>query len=70
MPYNPMYSNLITLAEAVRIALQQVNGTVVKAELDTENGRMVYEIGIRVGFAVYEVTVDAATGQILQIDYD
>lgn len=35
MPYNPMDTNLISLAEAVQIALQQVNGTVVKTELNT-----------------------------------
>ena len=70
MPYNPMDTNLISLAEAVQIALQQVNGTVVKAELDTDNGRLVYEIDIRVNYAVYEVTVDAVTGQIIRIDYD
>lgn len=70
MPYNPMDTNLISLAEAVQIALQQVNGTVVKAELDTDNGRWVYEIDIRVNYAVYEVTVDAVTGQIIRIDYD
>ena len=70
MPYNPMDTNLISLAEAVQIALQQVNGTVVKAELDTDNGRWVYEINIRVNYAVYEVTVDAVTGQIIRIDYD
>ena len=65
-----MDTNLISLAEAVQIALQQVNGTVVKAELDTDNGRWVYEINIRVNYAVYEVTVDAVTGQIIRIDYD
>jgi len=65
-----MDTNLISLAEAVQIALQQVNGTVVKAELDTDNGRWVYEIDIRVNYAVYEVTVDAVTGQIIRIDYD
>jgi len=30
-----VYGNLISPAEAVQIALQQVNGTVVKTELNT-----------------------------------
>ena len=70
MPYQPIYNLPISQAEAVEIALRQVNGTVVKVELDTENGRWVYEIGIREGFVYYEVIVDATTGQIIGIDYD
>lgn len=70
MPYHPMYNTRISREEAIQIALQQVRGRVFKAELDTENGRWVYEIGIRVNYAVYEVTVDATTGQIISIDYD
>jgi|LFRM01.1.fsa_nt_gb uncharacterized membrane protein YkoI len=53
---------------AIQIALQQVPGQVIKVELDDENGFLVYEIDIRTQTGVYEVHVNAATGQILKIE--
>lgn len=53
---------------AVQIALQRVPGQVIKIELDYENGILVYEIDIRAETGVYEVHVDAASGQILKVE--
>lgn len=55
---------------AIQIALQQVPGQVIKVELDYENGILVYEIDILTISGVYEVHVDAITGQILKIERD
>lgn len=63
--------NGITVDEAIRIALQQVPGQVVKVELDRENGVLVYEVYIRTpGGRLYEVKVNAATGFIVEVDLE
>ncbi|HEY8422200.1 MAG TPA: PepSY domain-containing protein [Thermoclostridium sp.] len=53
---------------AIQIALQQVPGQVLKVELDDDDGLLVYEIDIRTQSGVYEVHVNATTGQILKIE--
>ena len=70
--YNPWYSywtvNRITAEAAIQIALQRVPGQVIKVELDTENGLLVYEVDIRTSYGRYEVKVDANTGRIIKVD--
>ncbi|AFS79443.1 peptidase M4 domain-containing protein [Gottschalkia acidurici 9a] len=63
-------NNVIPIEMAIAIALEQVQGEVIKAELDRENGILVYEIHIRTPYGVYEVEIDATTGQVLDIDLD
>ena len=78
MPYNPWsnywqppwYNRQITPQQAVQIALQRVPGQVIKVEMDTENGILVYEINIRTAYGFYEVKVNAANGTIVDIDFD
>lgn len=53
---------------AIQAALQQVPGQVVKVELDTEYGILVYEVTIRTTTGIYEVKVDADTGEILEVE--
>jgi uncharacterized membrane protein YkoI len=48
--------------------LQQVPGQVIKVELDDENGLLIYEIDIRTQSGVYEVHVNAATGEVLKVE--
>jgi len=58
----------INAETAVQIALQQVPGQVIKVELDDEDGLLVYEVDVRTPAGVYEVHINAATGQILKIE--
>ncbi|WP_243447854.1 PepSY domain-containing protein [Clostridium tetani] len=53
---------------AIQIALQQIPGEVIKVELDTENGVLVYEVTIRNNTGIYEISIDANTGQIVEFD--
>ncbi len=56
-------------AEAIQIALRYIPGEVLKVELDTEHGVLVYEITIRTSTgAVYEVKINANTGELLEIE--
>lgn len=75
-PYFPtMWDNYwrnyrINSETAIQIALQHVPGQVLKVELDYENGILVYEIYIRTPNGVYEVEIDANTGQLIEIELE
>ena len=61
----------ISMEQAMNIALQRVPGQVVKAELDYDDGMLIYEIDIRTAEGYkYEVKVDANTGAILRVKLD
>lgn len=61
----------ISIEQAMNIALQRVPRHVVKAELDYDDGMLVYEIDIRTAEGYkYEVKVDANTGAILRVELD
>lgn len=67
---NPRYRR-ISMMQATEIALQQVPGEVVKAELEFDDGVLQYEIEIRTSEGIkYEVKVDAVTGEILRVKLD
>lgn len=68
-PYN-RYSR-ISIEDAISIAITQIPGEVTKAELDTENGRLVYEVDIitRQGIE-YDMDIDAETGRITRLKRD
>jgi uncharacterized membrane protein YkoI len=53
------------------IAMSQIPGEIIKVELDTENGKPVYEVDVvtRQGIE-YELEIDAQTGRITKIKRD
>ena len=57
----------IALAHA-KVALKDV--TFIKAELETENGRLVYDIEFYSGNVEYDYDIDAVSGDIVSYDYD
>lgn len=62
---------MISIEEAMMIALQQVPGHVVKAELEYDGGSVIYEIEIRSRDGQkYEVKVDANSGKVLKVKLD
>lgn len=67
-------SNLITEAKAKEIALAKAPSgvTVVKCQLDFDDGRWEYEIEMRSGRTEYDCTINASTGAIIDwdVDYD
>ncbi|WOV84931.1 PepSY domain-containing protein [Sporosarcina jeotgali] len=67
---NPQY-RMISMEEAMVIALRQVPGNVVKAELEYDHGAVIYEIEVRANNGQkYEVKVDAITGNVLRVKLD
>lgn len=65
----------ISLEKAKEIALsdagfKEKQVTFVKAKLDYDDGKKIYEIEFYKGNQEYDYEIDAATGKILAIDYD
>jgi len=60
----------ISFQQALGVALAKVPGSVIKAELEVEDGNLMYSFEI-VGTdrKITEVEIDAGNGKILDIDY-
>ena len=65
-------SNLISADRAKEIALGRAPSgvTVVKCELERDDGRYIYEVEMRSGRTEYSCDIDAATGAIFDWDVD
>ncbi|MFJ7752973.1 PepSY domain-containing protein [Peribacillus muralis] len=60
----------VSMEEAEKIALKKVDGQVTDAELDSEDGGLVYELEIKQDKKEYDVAVDAMTGKVLKTELD
>jgi len=70
-PNMPQRQRRISIEEAMNIALSQVQGEIVKVELDHEKGILVYEVDIVTAQGVkYEVVIDANNGTVLEVELD
>lgn len=65
-------NNIISEEEARKIALEKVNGEIIKFELDDINNDdgPEYEIKVKTKDAVYEIEIDAVTGEIKEFEKD
>ncbi|MDY0408877.1 PepSY domain-containing protein [Virgibacillus soli] len=67
----PNWYRQISIEDAIQVARQQVQGQVVKAELEHRGQRMIYEVEIINPQGVkYEVKLDATTGEVLAVELD
>ncbi|MEX3313925.1 PepSY domain-containing protein [Sulfitobacter sp. PS-8MA] len=55
----------VSMTRAIEAAQAQFDGGVLEAEIETEDGRLIYEIDMVRGSDVYELAVDAQTGDVL-----
>ena len=60
----------ISLAQAVVTAEQHVGGRASRAELQNENGRLVYGVEVADTVRTIDVKVDAANGSIVSVQAD
>ena len=58
----------ITMKEARATALKEVAGKIKEAELEREDGQLVYSFDIRTKEGIKEVQVDAITGKVLKVE--
>ena len=60
----------ISLARAIRIADRRATGRLDEAEIDREDGRLVWELQFERGDLETDVTVHARSGRVLEVDRD
>lgn len=59
----------ISMDEAKKIALEKVNGKVLHAKTEEDDGRVYYEIIIQdANKNILEVEIDKATGKVLEVE--
>ncbi|WP_066191698.1 PepSY domain-containing protein [Gracilibacillus timonensis] len=63
-------SAMMTEEEATEIATNQYSGEIVELKQDREDNKQVYEIKIQGDDRLYDLTIDAETGDILELDED
>jgi uncharacterized membrane protein YkoI len=61
----------ISMDSAINAALKEVQGKALKAELENENGSLVYGVEIaKTDHQLFDVKVDAGDGKILKVEND
>jgi uncharacterized membrane protein YkoI len=63
-------NNLITEEEASRIALELADGEIVKLKLDDDDDDPEYEIKVNKDGVIYEIKIDARTGEVEEFEID
>lgn len=63
--YNAMKRAKVSLNQAIQTAAQNINGKVIEAEFDVDNGKSVYEIKVVKGNQVHKVIIDSMTGKVI-----
>ncbi|WP_071393761.1 PepSY domain-containing protein [Bacillus tuaregi] len=61
---------VITEAEAAAIAEKAVNGKIVEMDKEYDDGLLEYQFELHTDRGEAEVDIDAATGKVIEIDYD
>lgn len=57
----------INIEQAKSAALEQVDGKIVNIGLENDDRALVYDVNVQKSGRIYEVTVDAGSGNILNI---
>ncbi len=56
----------IDLSQAVSAAEQHIGGKAARAEYESHNGQMVFDVEVVKGKSVMDVTVDASNGKVIE----
>jgi uncharacterized membrane protein YkoI len=61
----------ITREQSIEIAQREVPGTLIRSELDRDDGRVVYEVIMNHNQGeIYEISIDAKSGVVIEIDHE
>ena len=63
--YKAMKNSKVSLAQAMEKATQNVNGKVIEAGFDVDNGKSVYEIKVAKGNQIHKIVIDSMTGKVI-----
>lgn len=62
--------NLLPIEEINSVALNEANGTITEWNLEKELSTTYWEVSIRTDRGEVQISIDAQTGDVLEIDYD
>lgn len=68
--YKAMKNSKVSLVQAMQKATQDVNGKVIEAGFDIDNGKSVYEIKVAKGNQIHKVVIDSMTGKVISSRLD
>ncbi|ALF60966.1 PepSY domain-containing protein [Psychrobacter urativorans] len=63
--YKAMKQAKVSLTQAMQKATQNVNGKIIKAGFDVDNGKSVYEIKVAKGNEIHKMVIDSMTGKVI-----
>ena len=63
--YKAMKQVKVSLNQAMKKATQDVNGKIIKAGFDVDNGKSVYEIKVAKGNQIHKMVIDSVTGKVV-----
>ena len=63
--YKAMKQAKVSLNQAMEKATQDVNGKIIKAGFDVDNGKSVYEIKVAKGNQIHKIVINSMTGDII-----
>ena len=63
--YKAMKQAKVSLNQAMEKATQNVNGKIIKAGFDVDNGKSVYEIKVAKGNQIHKMVIDSVTGKVV-----
>ncbi|WP_342430351.1 PepSY domain-containing protein [Neobacillus sp. FSL H8-0543] len=66
----PVNNTAISVEEASKIATNTVNGTITEVEQEYEHGRLEYDFEIQSNRGEAEVSIDAETGKVTEVEFD
>lgn len=55
----------VSLTQAMKKATQNVNGKIIEAEFDVDNGKSVYKIKVAKGNQIHKMVIDSMTGKVI-----
>ena len=67
---NQNLENILSVEEAKEIAVNEVGGKVIEIELDEDDGRYEYELELRTDRGEADITIDAESGEVLEMEID
>lgn len=63
--YKAMKKAKVSLNQAMEKATQNINGKIIEAGFDVDNGKSVYEIKVAKGNQIHKMVIDSVTGKVV-----
>ena len=66
----PFEKGVLNINKAIKLAEEETSGKVKEVNIDLENGTLIYDFELKGNKDEVELTLDAKTGEVLDVEYD